>query len=393
MSLIKQMTLATAMGFKNVPQRPGSACVVVVGIAGVVAVLVSLLTLGASVADSMRATGRADRAVVLRRGAESEAASALFVAEAQTIAAAPGVAKSAGGKPAATADMLATVNLPRKLDGALTGVTVRGVSPQAGTVRPEIALVDGRMFEPGLRELVVGRVLKKQFANLEIGDSVRLRGDDWQVVGEFEAGNALESALLTDAATLMSAYRRTLFSSVTVLLQSPEAFGRFKDALTSDPSLTVTVMRESEYYSKTSELAAAFIVLSYVIGGIMAAGALFGALNTMYSAVSARSVEIATLRAIGFSGAGLVLAVLVEGLALAAVGGLAGAAISWILLSGNTFSLGSTDAVGAMAAVLHVTPRLVGVGFAWALVMGLLGGLPPAVRAARVTVADALRTL
>jgi putative ABC transport system permease protein len=393
MSALRQMILATAMGLRNVPERPGSASVVVIGIAGVVAVLVSMLTLGSSVAESRRAAGRPDRAIVLRNGIDSEGASALFIAEAQSIASAPGVAKAPDGKPAATEDMLAVVNLQRKLDGALAAVTVRGVSPQVATVRPEIKLVAGRMFAAGLRELVVGRVLQRQFEGLEIGDKVRLRGGEWQVVGVYETGDTWESMLLTDVTTLMSAYRRALFNSVTVLLDSPTAFAPFKDALTSDPTLSVNVMRESDYYARTSELNRAVFVLSYLIGSIMAAGALFAALNTMYSAVSARSVEIATLRAIGFSGAGMVVSVLVEALLLAALGAAAGAAISWGALAGNTFSMGSTEGVGATAAQLHVTPQIIGIGFVWALVMGLLGGLLPALKAARLPVATALRAL
>ena len=393
MSVLRQMTLATAMGLRNVPERPGSASVVVIGIAGVVAVLVSMLALGSSVAESRHAAGRTDRAIVLRNGIDSEGASALFVAEAQSIASAPGVAKTPDGKPAATEDMLAVVNLPRKLDGALAAVTVRGVSPQVATVRPEIKLVAGRMFTAGLRELIVGRVLQRQFGGLEIGDEVRLRGGEWQVVGVYETGDTWESMLLTDATTLMSAYRRAVFNSVTVLLDSPAAFAGFKDALTNDPTLSVNVLRESDYYAQTSELNRAVFVLSYLVGGIMAVGALFGALNTMYSAVSARSVEIATLRAIGFSGAGMVVSVLVEALLLAALGGAIGAAISWDALAGNTFSLGSTEGVGATAAQLHVTAQIVGIGFVWALVMGLLGGLLPALKAARLPVATALRAL
>jgi putative ABC transport system permease protein len=190
----------------------------------------------------------------------------------------------------------------------------------------------------------------------------------------------------------MSAYRRNVFSSVTVLLESPAAFGKFKDAVTSDPTLTVNVMRESEYYSKGSELSGVFVILGYVIGAIMAAGAMFGALNTMYSSVSARSVEIATLRAIGFSGSSVVISVLVESMLLAMIGGLLGAAISWALLSGSTFALGAPGG-SAVAAQLRVTPALVGIGFAWALMMGLLGGLLPALRAARLPVATALRAV
>jgi len=392
MNAFRQMTLVTAMGLRTVPQRPGRASVVVIGIAGVVGVLVSMLTLGASVAESMRAAGREDRAIVLRNGVDHEAESAIFTAEAQTIADAPGVARTEDGKPAASTEVLATVNLPRKLDGALSGVLVRGMSPQAASVRREIQLQSGRMFTPGLRELIVGRVLQEQFEGLQLGDQVRLSGGEWTIVGVYETGDMWESMLLTDVATLMSAYRRNVFSSVTVRLTSPAVFDVFKNALTTDPTLSVNVMRESEYYSKGSELSGAFIILSYVIGAIMGAGALFGALNTMYSTVSARGVEIATLRAIGFPASSVVVSVLVEALLLALIGGLAGAAVSWALLSGGTFALGSPSG-SAVAAELRVTPQLVGVGVAWALIMGLFGGLLPALRAARLPIATALRAV
>ena len=390
MSAFRQITLVTAMGLRTVPQRPGRASVVVIGIAGVVGVLVSMLTLGVSIVESTRAAGKEDRAIVLRNGMDKEPESAIFTAEAQTIADAPGVARTADGKPAATAELLATVNVPRKLDGALAGVMVRGISPQAAAVRPEIVLKEGRMFTPGLRELVVGRILQEGFKGLKIGDRVRLPDGEWTVVGVYETGDMWESMLLTDVTTLMSSYHRNVFSSVTVRLVSPAAFAQFKDALSSDPTLSVNVMRESDFYSKGSELSAVFIILSYVIGAIMAAGALFGALNTMYSSVSARSVEIATLRAIGFPGASVVVSVLVEAMLLAMIGGLVGAAISWALLSGGTFALGAPGG-SAVAAKLHVTPQLVGIGFVWALVMGLFGGLLPALRAARLPVATALR--
>lgn len=382
MGTLRQMLLVTVMGLRTVPQRPGRAGVIVVGIAGVVGVLVSMLSLGTSVAGSMRAAGKENRAVVLRKGADHENESALFPAEAQTIADAAGVARSAEGKAAATAEVVTSVNLFRKLDGASSGVMVRGISPPAAAVRPEISLAEGRFFTPGLRELIVGRVLQQQFKGLRIGDRVRMPGGEWTIVGVYESGDMWESMLLADATTLMSSYKRAVFSSVTVRLTSPAAFHPFNDALTSNPSLAVNVLRESDYYANGSELSGAFTVLSYVIGAIMATGALFGALNTMYSSVSARTLEIATLRAIGFPGASVVVSVLVEAMLLAVLGGVAGATLSWALLSGGTFALGSPGG-SAVATQLHVTPQLIGIGIAWALVMGLLGGLLPALRAAR----------
>ena len=316
MSTLRQIAAVTGMNLKSVPERLGSSAVVVVGIMGLVAVLVSVLTLGTSIVDAMRAAGREDRAVVLRSGADVEGASTLFVGEAQTIADAPGIARMPGGDAAATADMVTSVRLPRKLDGTVTNLTVRGVSPQTAAVRPEIELVEGRMFTPGLPELIVGRSARAELGGLEVGDRVALRGGEWSVVGVYEAGNAWESMLLTDVSTLLSAYQRNVFSSVTVMLESADSFEAFEAALTTDPTLSVDV---------------------------------------------------------------------------AALGGLAGVTLAGAALGGSTFSLG-TD-LGSIAAQLRVTPELLVVGLVWACAVGCLGGLFPAIRAARLPVAAALRAV
>jgi putative ABC transport system permease protein len=248
------------------------------------------------------------------------------------------------------------------------------------------------LFTPGLREAIVGRNAQTVFAGLAIGDRFALRDSEWTVVGVYASGDAAESGMLTDAATLSSAYQRALLSSVTVRLESAAEFPRFEAALATNPALAVDVYSEPEYFAAQSEsLAGLFFFVTYVVGGIMAAGALFGALNTMYSAVSARAVEIATLRALGFGAAGVVASVLAEALLLALAGAVAGAAIAWAIFSGDTISLGGSSA--SLVTQLRVTPAALTAGVVCAVVVGLAGGLLPALRAARLPVAAALRAV
>jgi putative ABC transport system permease protein len=367
--------------------------VVVIGIAGVVGVIVSVLAMTQSLSRTLVETGRHDRAIVLRSGATSESASTLSVDAVLTIKDAPGIARSADGEAAASAEMVAAVNLLRKADGTRAGVTVRGIERAAFAVRPELELIDGRMFEPGLREMIVGRGAHAEFEGIDIGGRIGLRDSQWIVVGVFASGgDAHESGVMVDAATLLSAYQRTAANSLTVLLNSDAAFEDFKAALTTNPTLSVSVEREQAFYQRQSENAGSTLrLIAYFVGAIMALGALFGALNTMYSAVSTRTVEIATLRAIGFGAGGVVASVLAEALALALLGGLLGAGIAWLLFSGNTISMGG--GITALVFQMRVTPELLGTGILWACAVGLIGGLFPAVRAARLPVATALRAI
>jgi len=390
MSLLKQFLGVTYMNLKSVTQRPGASSVIVIGTMGVVVVLISILALGTSLAETILSSGKDDRAIVLRAGQDDETGSSLFIDEVHTIMDTVGIATNADGAPIASADMLTVVNLPRKDGGVRAGVVIRGMTEQGKTVRPEIHMVEGRWFQPGLSEIVVGRSAQVEFHGLDVGDKVRLRHGEWTVVGVFETGNALQGSLLADAKTLMSAYQRARYSSVTVQLRSAGSFQAFKDSLTSNPTLSVNPVRESEYYKLLSaDFSGAAFFVSFVIGGIMAIGALFGALNAMYTAVGNRRVEIATLRALGFGGGCVVAALLAEAMLLATLGGLAGVAIAWLLLSGDTFALGSKE--GSVVAQLQVTPALLAIGLAWACAVGFLGGLLPAIRAARMPVASALK--
>lgn len=392
MSLLRQIAAVTSMNLRSIPQRFGSSCVIVIGIAGVVGVLVSVLGIATSLTDAMLATGRADRAIVLRNGSNTEVSSALTVDETLTILAAPGIARGAGGKAVAAIDMVTGVNLTKRVDGAPAGIAVRGTSDRELAVRPEIELVEGRMFETGLRELVVGRSARDEFVGLELGDRVALRDSEWTVVGTFTSGNALESTLLTDVDMLLSTYQRAGGSSVTVMLESADAFDVFRDAVTTDPTLSVEVTREPEYYAERSDqLGNILTFVSYFVGGIMAVGAVFAALNTMYSAVSSRSVEIATLRAIGFGSSGVVVSVLSEALLLSLIGAAIGAGAAWVLFNGSTISFAGD--VASIVFERRVTPALVLVGVVWACTVGFFGGLLPAVRAARLPVATALRSI
>jgi putative ABC transport system permease protein len=391
MGIFTEITAVTGMNLRNVPRRLGSSCVVVLGIAGVVGVIVSVFGMTRSLSQTLVDTGRPDRAIVLRSGADNEVSSTLLMDAVATIKNAPGVARTADGDAAASAEMLSAVNMTRKEDGTQAGVTVRGVEPAAAQVRPEIQLIDGRMFRAGLREMIVGRGAQAEFRGLAIGDKVALRDSVWTVVGTFTSGgDANESRLLTDAATLLSAYKRTAVNSVTVLLDSEAAFDTFKTALTTNPTLSVTVEREKDYYQRQSASANRFFgIVTAFVGGIMSLGALFAALNTMYSAVSTRTVEIATLRAIGFGASGVVTSVIAESLLLSVLGALLGAAVAWLLFNGNTIGMG--NGVSALVFQMRITPGLLGLGIALACAVGLLGGLLPALRAARLPVATALR--
>lgn len=390
MGPIRQMIAVTALNLRSIPQRLGTSCVVVVGIAGVVGVLVGVLAMVQSLSSTVMATGSPDRALVLRGGATSEIASTLALDTVVTIADAPGVARTQSGEALVSGDMVTAVNLLRKEDGSRTGVMVRGVGPRSFALRPEIQLAEGRSFQPGLRELIVGRGVRAQFTGADIGDRITLRDGEWTIVGVYASDDSFDSAILADADTLMSSYQRTVVSSLTVALESAAAFQQFSDALTSHPALSVEVMREPDYYSEQSgEIQGLLGWVTTFVVGIMAVGALFAALNTMYSAVSTRVVEIATLRAIGFGPWSVMASVLAEALLLALSGAALGAAVVWFLYHGNTIAMG-----GAMSAVvfrLELTPAVLGTGALLACGLGFLGGLLPAIRAVRSPVATALR--
>jgi putative ABC transport system permease protein len=396
MNLFKQIGAVTMMNFKSLPHRVGTSVVIVIGIAGVVAVLVSVLAMSTGMLETMEHSGRDDRAIVLRNGSASETGSAMSRDAARLVEDAAGVKRDSEGKPIASAEALRLMNLFRKEDGAEVNVAVRGTGPQLQKLRPEVKIIQGRMFRPAVTEMIVGKAANAEFKDLNIGDRVRTRGATWTIVGVFTSdGDSHESGLMADAETLIAADQRGGFQSVTVMLESPAAFQKFKDSLSANPALAVDVSREREYYQRQSETIGKVIyVIAYVVGGIMAIGAIFSALNTMYSAVSARLREIATLRAIGFGATAMVMSVLAEALLLAFIGGAIGAAIAWLFFNGHQVSTsGGGSAAGHLIFELSVSPALIATGIIWACSIGLIGGLFPAVRAARLPVATALRAI
>ena len=393
MSALRQASAITAINLRSIPQRFGTSLVICVGIAGVVAVLITVLAMSTGLQSTIASAGQPDRAIVLRGGALAEALSTITRDDLIAIEAAPGVGRTTAGKLAISPETLLSVNLPRASDGQPSAMSVRGITSIASDVRPEITLIEGRMFKPGLHEIIVGKSVRDQFAHLEIGDVAKFYNGDWTVVGRFESrGDVHESEVMTDAETLMSAANRTVFSGVTVKLDSPQSFDAFKQALLQNPMLKVDVQRENEYYEGQSKGISTLLgIVANTVGAIMAVGALFGALNTMYSAVSARTVEIATLRAVGFGSWPVVASVLIEAQVLALSGALVGGAIAWIVFNGSTFSTGGT--LGQVTLRLHVGAPLIALGIVWAAVIGFIGGLFPAIRAARTSVADALRVV
>lgn len=381
------------MNIRNVPSRLGASMVIVIGIAGVVGVLVALLSMAQGFAQTLASTGRADRAIVLRGGALDELSSVVLREQADIIKQAPGVKKNAEGQPLAIAELYVLAGLPRAGSTEPNNVVVRGTEPKVFQVRTQARIVQGRMFTPGLREIIVGKGAQLQFSNLNIGDKAAVRNGDWTVVGIFESGGDVhESEIWTDLETLMTIGNRGAPTTVTAQLEDEAAFVTFKDALSTDPRLPVKALREPEYYASRSEALNGFITgLGYSVGVIMAIGALFGALNTMYSAVSTRTVEIATLRAIGFGSLPVVVSVMIEALVLSLAGGVGGALIAYVFFNGFTVSTLNFQTFSQVAFAFKVTPDLLLQGILWASIIGVLGGLFPALRAARLPIVDALR--
>jgi putative ABC transport system permease protein len=391
-SILNQVVAVTANNIRNVPQRAGISAVVIIGIAVTVAVLVSVLAMGAGFSRTISNTGRSDRAIVLRGGSESETASTIARSNTLTIMDAPGIKRDTDGKPLGSAEMVAIVSMPLKNTNTKANIALRGIGVKGMQVRPEIKIIEGRMFKPAVLELIVGKSAAAQFKGLNVGGHINYHNAEWTVVGIFDSGgDSHESEMIGDVEILLSTLRRNLFQDVVALLESPQAFDAFKENLTTNPTLTVDVQRETDYYAKQSkEVSKLLFFLAYVVGGIMALGAVFGALNTMYSAVSSRSLEIGTLRAIGFGALPVVISVLIEALLLALVGGALGSLLAWLFFNGN-----AVNTLGAnftqVVFRLTVTPPLVISGVILACVIGFVGGLFPAIRAARISVAEALR--
>jgi len=393
----RQALSVANVGISTLGQRLGSTAVIVVGIAGVVGVLVALLSMAEGYAETLRKTGGTDTAIVMRGASASEVASVLDRDSVTLIQQAPGIARNDKGEPIASNELVVAANLPIKGGGPdeAGSVQLRGVSEQTWTVRPQVKIIAGKRFTPGLRELVVGRGAAKQFAGLEPGQEVRLGTQKWTIAGVFASGDAMESEIWGDASVVADTYRRgSSRASVTVRLADPQAFEAFKTALESNPQLKVDVSTTLAYFSKQSEgVTKVLRVIGITVGAIMAIGAMFGALNTMFAAVAARAREIATLRAIGFPGLPVVVAVMLETMLLALIGGVIGGLVAYLIFNGYGASTMAAGSVGKLSFELRVSPDLLWTGLKWALAIGFIGGLFPAMRAARLPVTTALREL
>jgi putative ABC transport system permease protein len=389
-----RLALAAArIGISSLPQRWGASSVIVVGIAGVVGVLVAMLAMGEGFKATLNSTGDDTTAIVLRGGSQAETNSVITREQAPLLSSLPGVAKGPNGKPLMSAELSQVVNLPSMADGTDANAQFRGVGEEAWLVRDKIKLVEGRKFGAGLREIVVGQGAATQFRGLKVGSKLNLGNQEWTVVGRFASGDAHDSELWGDAQTLSSTYNRSAYQSITVKTDGKAGFDQFKAAVEGDPRLKLDVETTRAYYSKQSgQLATIIKWLGIVIGTIMAIGAVFGALNTMYSAVAGRAREIATMRAIGFRGLPVVTAVMLETMLLALLGGVLGGVIAWAIFNGYSVStLGSN--FSQVVFQFKVTPELLWNGLKWALGIGLVGGLFPALRAARLPITTALRAL
>lgn len=385
--MLGQVLEVTLMNLRNVRSRLGSSSVIVVGIAGVVGVLIALLAMAAGFRATLETGGAPDRAIVMRDGSESEMLSNVSPNDRFYVSTFAGI-------DAASAELYTVADVPKRDTGLDANLIVRGVEAEAFEVRPEVRIVEGRNFVPGRAEIIAGRNAQTEFAGLDIGSSLEFRNSEWTVVGVFEdGGSAHESEIWVDLAVAQSAFRRGgTVSSLRLRVDSPASMDALRARVEDDKQLDLKLVPEEEYLAaQASGLATTIELFGTVVAYIMAVGAVFAALNTMYSAVVSRTVEIATLRALGFGGLPVVISVMIEAIALAFIGGLLGAAIAWFGFNGYTVSTLNNASFSQIAFDFAVTPELMTNGLIWALVLGTIGGLFPAVRAARLPITTALR--
>ncbi len=392
--MLEQILRIVVMNLRSLPERLGASFVIVIGIAGVVGVFTALFAMAGGIENTLKATGTPGNVLVLRGGSQAELNSSMTRETVDLVAQAAGVRRDERGEPLVSGELVVIAELPKKGETTGANITLRGISPAGFALRPKLRIVEGRAFQPGLQELLVGRGAAVQFEGLEVGRTVRLRGADWQVVGIFESGDAYESEIHTDAATAQTAWGRpNVYSAVLAALEDtgPGGPAALEAVLDADPRLNTEVRSQIGYYAdQTRQTTQGVRLLGSAVALIMGLGAIFAALNTMYASVSGRTREIATLRAIGFGPLPVVASVMVEAMLLALAGGVLGAIVAYLFFNGMTVSTlggGFTQLVFAF----RVTPDLVSRGLVLALLIGFVGGLMPALRAARLPVTAALR--
>lgn len=393
--MLSQIVAVTGVNLRSIGQRLGSSAVAIIGIAGVIVVFLGVLSIGEGFKKAMAEVGDPQTVMVMRAGSDTEMTSGFGGDSARLIMDTPGIARDETGA-IASPELFVIVGHPSKKDPSDANVPLRGVSGAALKVRPTVKIVEGRMFTPGTNEIVVGRAASNQFAGLTVGSSTRWGQNTWLVVGIFDAhGSAAESEIWCDAKVLQGAYNRgNSYQSVYVRLERIEGFQAFKDALTANPQLSVTAIREPDYFAAQSEVLHTIIrTIGVIIAGLMGIGAIFGAVNTMYTAVASRTREIATLRALGFRNFPVVFSVLTEAVVLALIGCAIGGLAAWIAFDGYQTSTMNFQSFSQVAFTFAVTPALLLQALVYSIGMGLLGGIFPAWRAARLPVVIALREL
>ena len=394
MSFIRQVLSVTNMNLRSILERSGSSLVIIVGIAGSVAVMVSLLAMAEGLSSTISSTGEEDRVIILRDGSNSELSSGVAMTEIDTVSSSPGI-KSMDGEPMIAGELFAIIDLKKKGAESTSNLPIRGVQPASFKIRPEVEIIEGRNFTTGTAEIIVGKGANNQYEGLELGDQIKVRDSFATVVGIFSSnGNVHESEIWADLAAAQGIFRRGASASSMILkLNSPDSFDEVGLFVESYPNLELKVQSERDFYENQSSGADLIKIFGQVVGYIMAIGAVFAALNTMYSAVSTRLVEIGTLRALGFKGTTVLLALMIEALLLAMIGGLFGAAIAYILFNGYTVSTLAGGSFSQTAFAFAVTADVVQQGLTLALFVGLIGGLFPAWNAARRDITEALRSI
>ena len=394
MSFIRQVLLVTNMNLRSILERSGSSLVIIVGIAGSVAVMVSLLAMAEGLSSTISSTGEEDRVIILRDGSSSELSSGVAMTELDTVSSSPGI-KSIDGEPMIAGELFAIIDLKKRGAESTSNLPIRGVQPTSFKIRPEVEILEGRNFTAGTAEIIVGKGANNQYEGLEIGDQIKVRDSFATVVGIFSSnGNVHESEIWADLAAAQGLFRRGASASSMILkLNSPDSFDEVGLFVESYPNLELKVQSESDFYENQSSGADLIKVFGQVVGYIMAIGAVFAALNTMYSAVSTRLVEIGTLRALGFKGTTVLLALLIEALLLATIGGLLGGAIAYLLFNGYTVSTLAGASFSQTAFAFAVTGEIIQQGLTLALFVGFIGGVFPAWNAARRDITEALRSI
>jgi putative ABC transport system permease protein len=388
-----QVLTITWMNLRNLGARAGASWVSILGIAGVVLVLVAVLAIAEGFRATLEQAGSEDVAIVLRGGASGELASSLPQDSVRIIGDSPGVAQGPNG-PLTSAELFVTVDLPKRSTGTWANVPLRGIEVSGAALRPKFEITAGRMFESGRDEVIAGVGAARAFAGLELGSVLQSGSARWTVVGLFsDGGSVSESEVWTDARVLQSAYNRgSVFQSVRVKLASASTFAEFRDRLTTDRRLNVDVKTERDYLAEQSKTLTGVIQgAGFMIAVLMGVGAVFGALNTMYSAVAARAREIATLRALGFGPFPILVSVMAEALLLALVGGMLGGAIAYLVFNGYEASTLNFQSFSQVTFAFAVTPELLAKGIGYALLLGLVGGSLPAWRAVREPIVAGLR--